>query len=141
MPSAERYAHEKSARRRPGLDASQRASNPAQRHSPGISRRQAAGHPGPGEVPVSGIGRRWTELPRQPVTTGSREGGRMARLSGDIGRLKGGDLSPNTFDRRWDGKHIGIYEVPTASEALAHAHARGPSPDRPYRRLSTRTSR
>jgi hypothetical protein len=137
VPNAERYAREKARATRRGTTPHRQRVTRAQEHSPGISRRQAAGHPGKGEVPVSAIGRQWTEMPGQPVTVGSRAAGRMGKLAGDIGKLKAGALTPDAFDSQWGSKRIGAYEVPSAAEALANARARGPSPDRPYRRVPT----
>jgi hypothetical protein len=65
----------------------------------------------------------------------------MAKLAGDIGQLKAGLLTPEAFDSRWAGKRIGGCEVPSAGESLANARARGPSPDRPYRRVPTEARR
>jgi hypothetical protein len=140
MPDAERYARQKARAAARGTTPHHERVGAARRHTPGISTGQASGRAGPGEVPLSRLGRVWTELPGQPVTQGTRDSGRMALLNNDIGRLKSGDLTPEEFDQRWGGKRIGPYEVPTAAEALANARARGPSPDRPYRRLSARQS-
>jgi hypothetical protein len=141
MPNAERYARDKDRAAAKGTTPHRQRVARAQRHSPGISRRQAAGHPGRGEVRVSRIERQWTELQGQPTTKGSRESGRMGQLAGDVGKLSAGSLSPEAFDFRWSGKRIGDYTAPSAAEALAHARAHGPSPDRPYRRIPTGPAR
>jgi hypothetical protein len=106
----------------------------------GFSTSQARGHPRTGEPPLSRIQSEWTQLPGAPISTGTRQAGRMARLSGDIGRLTTGQLSPESFNDKWANRRIGTYEAPTAAEALAHARAQGPSPDRPYRRLGARAA-
>jgi hypothetical protein len=103
----------------------------------GLSPRVGVGHARSerGELPLSRLPRVWTELPGQPITHGGRQASRMAKLSGDQGRLLRGRLTDIQFDRRWAGKSIGPYQVPSAREVRAEARTRGPRPPKPYRTL------
>lgn len=91
----------------------------------GVSPRAAVGHARAGETPLS-------QRPRRTVQIGDRElkirhGGhdanRAYQLIKDIHDLLSGDLSPESFDRKWAGKKLGGEGLPSAADLILEAES------------------